>query len=77
MSLSDLSTILKIRLLLNDIMNDKEKLEAIAKIIDMKFNKGFSGNRISTRAGILQQLEEIKKILDDNPSADIRSIHSC
>ena len=77
MSLSDLSTILKIRLLLNDIMNDKEKLEAIAKIIDMKFNKGFSGNRISTRAGILQQLEEIKKILDDNPSADIRTIHNC
>jgi len=56
-------------------MNDKEKLEAIAKIIDMKFNKGFSGNRISTRAGILQQLEEIKKILDDNPSADIRTIY--
>ena len=45
-------------------MNDKEKLEAIAKIIDMKFNKGFSGNTIATRAGILQQLEEIKKILE-------------
>jgi len=58
-------------------MNDKEKLEAIAKIIDMKFNKGFSGNRISTRAGILQQLGEIKKILDGDPSADIRSIHNC
>tara|TARA_B100000745_G_scaffold185390_1_gene121527 strand:- start:165 stop:356 length:192 start_codon:yes stop_codon:yes gene_type:complete len=56
-------------------MNDKEKLEAITKIIDMKFNKGFSGNRISTRAGILQQLEEIKKILDGDPSADIRTIY--